>query len=240
MKNIIFMISIQQDERSKNQAHYWSIKSWSDYAKKHDIDLYVLNESIYYPHQWNKSLVYKFLASSEIDADRVLYVDADTIVHPDAPNIFDVFPKGKFYGVRNFGSMDWVIRSIELYSLVFNNHELDWEKYINTGVMLFDKSHIPLFDRMCDLQDNESDMLRNAETYGVGKDQPVINYLLDMMNIPRGYMGYEWNMQDMMRSECIGQDMINTKYGYVYHYNCGIKPTPAHWMKYTYSFLNEK
>lgn len=240
-KNIIFMVSVQKDERSKNQNHYWSIKSWGDWANKNKCELFVLDQNIYDPPQWNKLTVFKLLEASGIDYNRILYVDADTIVHPDMPNIFDQFEEGYFYGVRNFGSMDWVIRSIENYSdQVFHDVGLDWEKYINTGVMLFDKSHKEFFNNICEFNELNEGLLRQTEKLGVGKDQPVINFLLEHYNIKRRYLPYEYNMQDMMRSECIGGDMLFTNIGWIYHFNCGVRPTPGQWMEHTYKYLKEK
>ena len=45
-------------------------------------------------------------------------VDADTIVHPDCPNFFNMTGH-KYCGVNNVGSVDWILRSIENYSHFF-------------------------------------------------------------------------------------------------------------------------
>lgn len=240
-KNIIFMISIQEDKRSQNQKHYWSIKSWKQWAAKNNAQLFVLTENILSPPQWNKIMIFDLLEDSNIDYNRILYVDADTIVHPNMPNIFETLEEGYFYGVRNFGSMDWVIRSIENYSFfIFNNHQLDWEKYINTGFMLFDKTHKQLFDYLQGLYQEKGEELAGAEKLGVGKDQPCINFALDILNIPRKFLPYEYNMQDLLRSELLGGDFLFTKYGWIYHFNCGVKPTPGFWMEETLKYLNNE
>lgn len=240
MKNIIFIVSIQEATRAKNQKHHWSIKSWSDWSVKNDCELLVLDQKIYDPPQWNKLAVFKLLDEQDIEYDRILYVDADTIVHPEMPNIFETFEKGYFYGVRNYGSMDWVIRSIENYSnQVFHDVELDWEKYINTGVMLFDKSHKKFFNDVLEFNEINDGLLRQTEQLGVGKDQPVINFLLEHYKIKRKFLSYEYNMQDLMRFEIIGGDMLFTKMGWIYHFNAGVQPTPGLWMRHTYKHLKE-
>ena len=240
-KNIVFLISIQQDERSRNQKHEWAVRSWSDWCKKNDCELFVLDQPILNPPQWNKILIFDLLDANEIEYERVLYVDADTIVHPNMPNIFDEFPSGTFYGVRNYGSMDWVIRSIENYSkLIFGDHELDWENYINTGFMLFDKSHKPLFEWLKDINGTRYSELREIENMGVGKDQPVINFGISINNVNFKVLPYEYNMQDMMRFEVIGGDMLHTKFGWIYHFNAGVKPTPGFWMERTYKYLKQE
>ena len=44
-------------------------------------------------------------------------------------------------------------------------------------------------------------------------------------------------MQDMMRFEVIGPDMLHTRHGYVYHFNCGVQPHPRYWMEQTFKYL---
>lgn len=239
MKNIVFIISIQKDERSQNQAHYYSILSWTKWADKNNASVFVLDENLLNPPQWNKSMIFHLLDSNDIDYDRILYVDADTIVHPDMPNIFEIYDLGYFYGVQNFGSMDWVIRSIENYSHhMFNDYIFSWTQYINTGVMLFDKSHKKLFNWLIDLNDKNYLKLRDAEKLGVGKDQPVINFGIHLNDIKLKLLPYEYNMQDLMRCELLGGDFLFTKFGWIYHFNCGVKPTPAAWMEATVKYLN--
>lgn len=238
-KNIIFIISVQNDERSKNQSHYHSILSWNKWAHNNNAEVFVLDETILNPPQWNKALIFRLLEANNIEYDRILYVDADTIVHPDMPNIFEELEYGYFYGIRNYGSMDWVIRSIENYShYIFNGFNLSWNRYINSGVMLFDKTHREFFEWLIKFNEENHTKLREVEKLGVGKDQPVINFGLAINNVPFRELPYEYNMQDMMRFEVLGgEDMLHTKYGWIYHFNAGVQPTPEFWMKRTYEYL---
>ena len=88
-RNIIFIINIVKDERSKNQGYNYSIKSWEHYSKKIDADLFVLDEPLYdfsyMKPQWYKMYILDILEANEIEYNQVLYVDADTIIHPNAP-----------------------------------------------------------------------------------------------------------------------------------------------------------
>ena len=45
-KNVIFLINIVHNERSKNQGYDYSIKSWKSYADKYNCDLFILDEAI--------------------------------------------------------------------------------------------------------------------------------------------------------------------------------------------------
>ena len=126
-KNIIYMVNIVLDDRSKTQGYEWSIQSWKNWADKNNCELFVLDQPIYdvseMKPQWHKLLAFDLLDNQSIDYDQILFVDSDTIVHPNCPNFFETSEK-KFCGVTAVGSMDWICRSLENYSnyLLFHNH----------------------------------------------------------------------------------------------------------------------
>ena len=244
--NIIFMINIVHDDRSRNQGYDYSVKSWKLYSKKIGAELFVLDQPLYdYSYmkpQWFKMYILDILEANEIDYDQVLYVDADTIVHPDTPDIFET-TDNKFCAVRNYGCMDWLCRSLENYSkLISDDFTFPYYKYFNSGVMVFNKKHKSLFKSIQDFyHDNHEKIKHIQNTYHVGNDQPVLNFFVNR-DIPEDYkvLDYEWNMQDMNRFEIIGNDMLHTRYGYVSHYNAGIKPTPGYWLQKTFNYLYEE
>ena len=244
-KNIIFLINIIHDNRSKNQGYEWSIKSWRKYAEKYGHEVFILDQKLfdveYMKPQWFKMYILDLLESNDIDFEQVLYVDADTIVHPNAPNIFDI-TDNKFCAVRNYGDMDWVIRSLENYSkYIFEGFTFPFYKYFNSGVMIFNKKHKKFFKSIQNFYNaNKESIIKMQNTFGVGNDQPVLNYFVNR-DIPNDYkvLPYEWNMQDMTRLEVLTEDYLHTKYGYISHYNAGVKPTPGYWLEKTYRHLYE-
>lgn len=250
-KNIIFLINIEHDKNFQGGgntlkgAFEWSVKSWKHYAKKHNCEVFVLDQAIvdveYMKPNWFKMYILDILEANNIDYDQVLYVDYDTIVTPDAPNIFEL-TENKFCAVRNFGDMDWVCRSIENYSKhVFEGFTFPYYKYINSGVMVFNKKHIPLFKELQKFYEGSREgLITMQNTFCVGNDQPIFNFFLHKM-IPDDIklLGYEWNMQDMMRFEVLNEDMLHTRYGYVSHYNAGTPPSSQYWIEKTYKHLYE-
>jgi len=191
--------------------------------------------------QWYKMYILDILEANEIEYNQVLYVDADTIIHPNAPNIFEI-SDNKFCAVRNFGCMDWVCRSLENYSkLLFEDFMFPYYKYFNSGVMVFNKKHKKLFKSMQEFYQEQHERIKHVQdNYHVGNDQPVLNFFVNR-DISEDYkvLDYEWNMQDMTRFEVLGEDMLHTEYGYISHYNAGVKPTPGHWLEKTYKHLYE-
>lgn len=243
-KNIVYMVNIVHDERSKNQKYEWGVKSWGKWCEKNNSELVILDEPLfeieYMAPQWYKTFIFDLLDNSNMEYNKILYVDSDTIVHPDMPNIFETHTEGNFCAIRNIGSVDWVLRSLENYSkYVFNDFKFPYYEYFNSGVMLFDKTHKPMFKKMQEFYQTNRQLLVEIQTkLGVGKDQPVFNFFAQKETNLK-ILPYEYNMQDMVRFEVIGPDMLHTKYGWIYHFNCGVKPTPGYWMEQTYKYLYE-
>lgn len=236
------MINIQLTDRSRSQGYEWSIKSWSDWSNKNDCELFVLSEPIHdvdvMKPNWHKMYAFDLLDNEGVDYDQILFVDSDTIVHPNSPNFFDL-SDNKFCAVRNYGSMDWVCRSIENYSTyLFDGYLFPYWRYINSGFMIFNKQHKNLFRNILEFYFENKDNIQWVQNnLSVGTDQPVINFFLNKENIDFKLLPYEFNMQDMNRFEVLGEDMLHTEYGWVYHFNAGVKPTPEIWMEKTYEYL---
>ena len=112
-RNVVFMFNVKI-ENSKLEGSRWSadrsdpyiygVKSWEHWCKKNDCDLYVLDE-LFFPNEemavpWQKFYIFDLLESNGVDYDQIMYVDADTIVHPDCPNVFEM-TDGKYTFVHN-------------------------------------------------------------------------------------------------------------------------------------------
>ena len=93
MNNIVFIIDIKQDGKTKKEYQY-SIDSWRYFCNKYNHQLYLLEEPIVDPKAmgviWQRYFLFDILDHNEIDANQILIVDADTIVHPDCPDIFEL------------------------------------------------------------------------------------------------------------------------------------------------------
>ena len=162
---VVYMINITHDERSRSQKYEWSIKSWAKWCNKNNVELFVHEEpmtdlNIMQP-QWYKIFIFELLKNSGLEPTQILYVDSDTIVHPDAPNFFNMLETKKFCAVPCYGSMDWVMRSIEVYSkVVFDGFDFgDYWTYFNTGFMMFQQGHKDLFDSMIEWYDHSQQSL---------------------------------------------------------------------------------
>ena len=249
MENVVFMVNIHEEgNEHRSNPYQYSIKSWSKWCKINNCKLFTLTQRIYDKNimnpNWHKLFVFDLLENEGINYDQILIVDSDTIVHPECPNFFEL-SDNKFCGVHNEGSYDWVIRSIENYSKhIFNGKNFPFWKYINSGFLILNKDHKPLYKDIINFYLNNMDAIKQMqETYHVGTDQPVINFFLNINNIDYKILPYEYNMQDMARKEILDNELTFTKIGWVYHFNAIPNNHNAeqtmYWMKKTYKELYE-
>jgi len=166
-------------------------------------------------------------------------IDADTIVHPECPNFFEM-SEGKLCGAHFDGSWDWVLRSIENYSkYAFDNYMMPWWKYFDCGFVLVNKNHKQFFNDIVNYYfTNQDTLIRLQETFHVGTDQTPVNMLVHQRDIDLKLLPYEFNMSDMARKEILGDDMLFTKIGWIYQYNAipnnKDNQLTNHFMKKTY------
>jgi len=225
VKNVVFIVNLPENKKQgRNTPYHHSIKSWQKWCDKNDHLLFVLDQRIheeeYMNANWHKVYVFDLLDANEIDYDQVLIADADTIINPNAPNVFNL-TDNKFCAVHGFGSYDWECRSIENYKkYLFPDIDVDLFDYFNSGMIICNKSHKDFYSKVIQFyHNNKESIIKMQETFSVGTDQPVLNFLVKQENIDYKQLGYEWNMQDLRRYELLDEDLTFTKIGWVYHFN---------------------
>ena len=200
MKNIVFIPNINLGD-GRSESYNYSIQSWKHFCDKYDCKLLILDELLFpIEHMkvtWQRFYLFDLL--KDVDYDQILMVDADTIVHPDCPNFFEM-TNHEYSAVVNNGSFEWVKRSVDQYSeLMFDNKvpfKL-WE-YINCGFQIVNKKHKPFFDYVKNYYNSKQDLIRNSiEKVKAGTDQTIINFLLREQNIKINYLPIAYNLQDL-------------------------------------------
>lgn len=146
--NLVYTINIPVHPE---RAEFFNICETSicGYAKKIGADFRVIRERSC-PTEWphvEKSRAKGFLR----EFDRILFLDCDIIVKPDAPDIFDLDP-GCFW-VLSETSWNPCDSQPHHGTLIDRFGPMDCPKtpdgrwhYYNTGVMLFDRSQTEVFD----------------------------------------------------------------------------------------------
>ena len=92
-KNIVFMVAVPKDGHLPPEYEF-SIKSWKHFCKKHNAELFIMEEPVVDPNYMSVILqryfLFEMLEANNIEYENILLVDADTIVHPDCPNMFEL------------------------------------------------------------------------------------------------------------------------------------------------------
>ena len=255
MKNVVFIVDItlkgsQRDvgrwAETRSDPYVFCTKAWKKWCDKNNCELFVLNEEVL-PHSempvsWQRYYVFDLLEASGIEYDQIMYVDADTIPHPDCPNVFDMSDR-KFCFVHNEGSYDWILRSIENYSkYFFDGFMMPWTDYFDSGMLIFNKEHKQFFQTIIEFfHNNRENLLKVESEWHAGTDQTPVNFLTHILDIDYKRLPYEYNMCDMFRKELLDDDLTFTKWGWIYQYNSipnnKDDKLTFHWMEKTYNHL---
>lgn len=149
------------------------------YAKKVGADYYKVTSSL----DWNVSEdtqklhpTYHKFKMYDLDYDQYLYIDADFIINPDAPNIFEEFV-GEFCATMENTEKGW--RYAERMGVPPG-------KNFNAGFYMIKRS---LLDRMKPLVDKK---LTEWKTH-VSGDQDIMNQIMYELDIEVTDLGFDWN-----------------------------------------------
>jgi len=139
-------IVTRYDENIKDYTKF-TLPTIEAYAKKLKVEIIVLNEE---PLLLTADLQkhYRVLEIKKIleSVDRVLMLDADILIRPDCPNLFDLIPEDKVGSVKeNVGSRkDTRNNLIDVVQQLWGN--VGWDYYTNAGVFMLSAQHKNIFD----------------------------------------------------------------------------------------------
>jgi len=131
--------------------------------------------------------------------DRVLYLDGDILIHPNAPNIFDAYQNlNKVYMLNEGAHEDRSQCAITITQKL--NYKGTWEKnaensfvYYNAGVILCSKeSNFLNYKSLNEFKF----MYRKVQHH----DQTYFNYLIQKYKIPNESIDYRFNRMDLFRN----------------------------------------
>lgn len=255
MRNIVFIPNISTGD-NRNSPYHYSVKSFQKWAENYeDIEVIEWKEPLCPPEQLKITLqrywVHDILEANNINYDQVLIVDADTIIHPAAPNFFNE-TNGDFSVVLNNGCSEWVTRSIRDWgdSLFPEEDKVKPWKYFNGGFQITSKKHIKFYDTVKDFYSkNQQLILELSNKIKAGTDQTIINYLTVREKIKTNFLPECYNLQDLFRKNLLHipnhswfkDELLFLEAGWIYHFNA-IPQNPRHvgyWMERTYKELYE-
>jgi len=196
MKKAIFTIAIGDDP-----SFQYSIEAMRTYAKKIGAELIVAREKRYpyipfeKPNMGKSAYIEKLYVKTLLqDYDRVLYLDADILVTPHAPDIFAAYPREDTVYMFNEGLYEDRSQAIKKITTILPYKE-PWPTeqgkhiYYNAGVIL------------CSQQSNlfayaSVDMLLKVVTVPFC-DQTYFNYLINKHNLRAEAIHHTYNLMDI-------------------------------------------
>lgn len=137
------------------------------------------------------------------DYDRLIYVDSDILISPNAPNLFDLVP------IDNVGATridhltpheapavanGWIKNDIKLTQLMFG--QAGWsDTYYNSGTLVFSKAHREIFERAlnCAKEWHTVPTDTSLETFRVFADQSLFNYWTQALQFNVFDIGHAFN-----------------------------------------------
>lgn len=169
--------------------------SAKNYAQKHGISYFVADQLAirFYSVAFEKFQCFKLF---DMGYDRVLMLDGDVLVTPDAPNIFECYPDmDTLYAFDENAPARHMERDHIVTAI---NSGIDWPKnekgkyrYFNAGVVLLSKNFEDFFAGYRDVYND------NIPEMQIFHEQTCMNYLVAKKGIKFESLDYCWNRMDM-------------------------------------------
>lgn len=250
-KNILFFTSLKANDPNLDAYREWSLLTWKYYAKKHDMELFILEDPLLDTElmrpTWQRWYVYDILKHNEIEYDRVALIDIDTMVKWDCPNIFET-ADNRYAGVKDDISLEWINNSIEGYRRAFpefKDVDLDWTNYINNGVLVLPENGEEFAKMVVEFYLKNVDTLRDLQHNSLkkGTDQTPINFLARMFfGESINFLSKKFNMSQMMMTHAFAPSIITGNpifmdHSYIWHFNGIARDQRNSYMKQTWDII---
>lgn len=220
MKKLIYTLAVNKEKREVDDLgiHGVTKQSWDHYCDRHDIDFFAITEPQLdngTPH-WFRYFIFDI----KPDYDRYLYVDSDIMVRWDAPNIFEQYKDlSKLHVVRDNSGLSWIWEGINAYKQLFGDVDLDWERYFNSGVLLFSQEHKNLINSFKNFYiENIDEIFSFQKQVRKGFDQTPFNYFNAHNETEIEFMSEKYNLVHMARKEIL-QNYYFIDMGWFWHFN---------------------
>lgn len=246
-QNVVFFTCMNQAPDVMDYQ-IWCLKSWKHWCDKHNVLIFILEEPLVPIEQmkptWQRWHVLEILEANNIEYDQVALVDMDTLIHPDAPNFFNLLPGKGIGAVQDDLMVEWVYNSIKGYQDFWPGIHFDWTTYFNCGFIVINESHKELCKKITDFYyaNREELQRRQHETLRKGSDQTPVNYMVrdwgkDLDVYPIEFLDKQWNFTHMHQRGVLNDLMPYV--GYVFHFNGFEKTQRAELMRASWNHLKK-
>lgn len=178
----------------------------TQYANKIDCKLHVIDKRVNFINKrFIKILAYEHFQLSKYD--KMLWVDADTIISSDSPNIFHEYSDVVF-AARKLPSIGWDNHSdlldLTTFSKLLTDKESEIEfkdikdQYVSAGVMILTRDIINEFTityrRVYSMLEKIYNMNHaTTEHWGIFRDEFITNYIISKLKFEVTELSKKWN-----------------------------------------------
>lgn len=190
------MVVITNIESSKYITEGYSefcIDSWKQYCKRWDIPLKIISEDKFVHPKFSYLSVF-----DEVDSEKVICVDLDTIVHPQTPNLMELFDKTltvvRDVGIDKDKISDRMVVGINLFENYFPSFKMDKSNYFNSGMLMMHRNQSE-FLKECKnwVESNYDKMIEFEKKGGVGLDQIPFNWFVQKNKLDTNFLDIRYN-----------------------------------------------
>lgn len=237
-KNLV-IVTAMKGEVDISYKEY-CLATWNYWCRKNNTDLIVLEDYIEkdpkFKPTWQRWFSLELLVQNNIEFNQVALVDVDTMIHWNAPNIFNE-TQGKFSACLDNDNVGWVVKSIAGYKNLFPSVDFDWTTYFNCGVVVVNSSHKELCKKITSFRLRNSEVLLELErSLRKGTDQTPVNYIVREENHEINILNKKWNLTHLNRKELL-QDFMFIHHGWIWHFNGFDKDQRHYLMKETWNLI---
>ena len=160
MKNIVVIPAIKPKSSNLDKFGGWSwmqysITAWEYWCNQNNCELIIYDtptnsDTMKHRVTWQRWFdVFNFLDKKNIQYDKILMTDACSIPKWDCPDFFELTDNKLTVGIEN-DNLAWVYEGVQGYRHMFDDYELDINKYFCSSFVIFNKSHRELFMKFKD------------------------------------------------------------------------------------------
>jgi len=200
----------------------FSLKTWRWWCEKNNVHLYVFSKSDMSMGEmgpcWQRWYAPDILRREGIEYRRIAILDADTMIRWDCPNFLN-FYRDSYCGVTCECDY-WVYKSLKQFKSYFPQIDVDWEGYIDNGMVLLPEGSEEFTQKIIDFYWANQNQLRYDEIHNyAGTDQTPVNYLAAKYygnNIK--HLSRKYNMMHMHLREVLKYGVF-LESGYIWQFN---------------------
>lgn len=239
MKNVVFWCAVPNTEHNdKYDSFKWfeySRKSWKYWCDNNDVILFeyttpALPDLMSHRVTWQRWFdVFNQLDAAGINYDKIYMVDANSIIHWNAPNFFDLCTDDRLVAWRDSDNLSWIYDCVKGWEKYFNFKDFNISKYINAGCLILNKTHKSLINELKELYFSDYDNLIKAQReVNKGTDQGPLNFLIQMRGVEVNMdLPLPFKLTHLHRKELFSHNwQLQTdgtpffiKYGYIWIFN---------------------